>query len=275
MTTLCDFSLWFSTLVAHELEEARILDHQSRETSWTDRMLLELKRLRDPRVIAVTSNEKVTGGDMDWWFVRGGFGFCLTVQAKILHYRQHNSALWHYEDIAHPAANPGLQSRTLTSHARRETGAGRPRYPYYIFYNPGGALPPPHPWFHKSLHGVTAMDGYAVANYIARNLSPGHGLPISAKRYTALQPMMMPLHQLLCRPFADIPGPDEMIDVIERAWADLREGDSFPGRVNRRRPASVEGLPREIRRLIDLEGRADGLDDGAGLARDTVVFLSE
>lgn len=275
MSKLCDFSLWFSMLVAHELEEARLLNHQSRETSWTDRMLLELKRMRDPRIIAVTSNEKVTGGDMDWWFVRGSVGFCMTVQAKILHYQQSNSSLWHYEDIAHPVSNPGLQSRTLVGHARSESRAGRPRYPYYLLYNPAGALQAPHFWYPDLLAGVTVIDGYAAAGHIAHNITPGQRFPIAAKRYATLHPMMMTLHELLCAPFEEIPTPNTMVETVDAAWRSLHRREQIPTGARRRRPAVIEQLPREIVRLIDGAGTLEAADDGGGLARDTVVFLSD
>ncbi|WP_375336182.1 DUF6615 family protein [Novosphingobium sp. NBM11] len=39
-SALCAFADWFPGVVASELEQAKSLHHQSRETSWTDRMLL-------------------------------------------------------------------------------------------------------------------------------------------------------------------------------------------------------------------------------------------
>lgn len=262
-------------LVAHELEEARLVDHQSRETSWTDRMLLELKRLRDPRIIAVTANEKVTGGDMDWWFVRGKTGFCMTIQAKILHYRQQASWLWHYEDLAHSARNPGSQSRTLTGHARNESRAGRSRYPYYLFYNPSALLLPQVNPHSRLLSGVTVIDGYVVAHHIARNLLAKSRFPIDAKRYTVLQPWMMTLHDLLCTPFDDVPGPEKMMETVNDAWHQIRAQDPSLRRGRRLLPALTPSLPREIIRIIERGGDRDFPDDGVVLERDTVIFLSD
>lgn len=275
MQKICGFAVWFSMLVARELEEARLVDHQSRETSWTDRMLLELKRMRDPRIIAATSKETLTGGDMDWWFVRGTVGFCMTIQAKILHYRQKDSLLWHYEDLAHPALQPGFQSRTLVGHARSESRAGRPRYPYYLFYNPSEALSTPVRGYPKFLAGVTLIDGYVVASHIARNLTSSSRFPISAKRFTTLQPCMMTLHELLCAPWDDIPSPQSMIATVDNAWRQLRAGDLIPNTARRLRPTAVQSLPPEIMRVIERGGDRDFRDDDRGLARDTVVFLSD
>lgn len=254
--------------------EARLVDHQSRETSWTDRMLLELKRMRDPRIIAATSKEKLTGGDMDWWFVRGTVGFCITIQAKILHYRQQDSLLWHYEDLAHPASAPGLQSRTLVGYARSESRAGRPRYPYYLFYNPSEALSRPVLGYPKSLSGVTLIDGYAVANHIARNLTSNARFPISAKRFTTLQPCMMTLHELLCVSRDDIPDPQVMISVVDNAWRQLRASDLIPKNARRMLPATMQSLPPEIMHIIERHSDRDFPDDDHGLARDTIIFLS-
>jgi hypothetical protein len=89
---LCFFSDWFPAHVAYELEAAKRVRHQSRETSWTDRMLLELKKLQDPRIIVQSSNERVTSADMDWIFTNFDRRrhLWLTLQAKILHYtREH------------------------------------------------------------------------------------------------------------------------------------------------------------------------------------------
>lgn len=262
-------------LVARELEEARLLDHQSRETTWTDRMLLELKRMRDPRIIAVTSNEKLTGGDMDWWFVRGRTGFCVTIQAKILHYLQQDSLLWHYKDLVHPASAPGLQSRTLVGYARSESRAGRPRYPYYLFYNPGAALSPPFYAHHNLLAGVTAIDGYAVAYHIARNLTAAPRYPIAAKRYTTLQPLMMTLHNMLCDPFNDVPSPESMMATVDDAWRWLRTDDLIPIKSRRLRPLAIQHLPPEITRLIAGARHGDFPDDDQHLLRDTIVFVSD
>ena len=273
---LCSFALWFSLLVANELEEARLLGHQSRETSWTDKMLLELKKLRDPRIIAATSNERVTGGDMDWWFVGPHTAFCLTVQAKILHYRQHNPALWHYEDIAHPSANPGLQSRTLVAHARRSSRAGTPRYPYYLFYNPSSVPALPHSPWTPALNGVTVADGYVIANHIAAHVVPRGPFPITEKRFAAVSPMAVTLHELLCSGSTGIPTLEDIVQGIDAIWRRLRAADSFSRDYRRLRPATTQVVPREITRMIEARGHRDAFDDrDYGLSRDTVVFLSD
>jgi len=279
MNRLCDFTCWFSMLVAKELEEARLLGHQSRETTWTDRMLFELKRLRDPRIITVASNEPVTGADMDWWFVRRGSGvnFCLNVQAKILHYRQAKAALWHYEDIAHPAKTPGLQSRALVRHARRMHRAGTPAYPYYLFYNPESAgSPSPFRWF-PSNGGVTVIDGFLVASHIAQHIGPG-SFPIAEKRHAALAPMMAPLHDLFCVGPADIPDPSDVARRID----ELRNPFYSTGKVTRApkrlKPTVGEQLPPSIRGIVERSGRDLESVDGTfhdGVVRDTVVFISD
>ena len=123
-SSLCAFADWFPGVVASELEQARSLGHQSRETSWTDRMLLELKKLRDPRILVQASKESKTGADMDWHFVRhdGQRYLHLTVQAKILHYTRPRTPD-RYDDLAYPNRS-GKQSRQLTSFAHRQTRLG-------------------------------------------------------------------------------------------------------------------------------------------------------
>ena len=241
-------------------------------------MLFELKRLRDPRVIAVTSNEPVTGADMDWWFVRRGSGvnFCLNVQAKILHYRQANAALWHYEDIAHPAKSPGLQSRTLLRNARRMKRAGTPAYPYYIFYNPESAgSPSPFRWF-PSNGGVTVVDGFLAASHIAQRINAGN-FPIEAKRHTALAPMMTSLHDLLCVGPSDIPDPQDVAHRVEELRAHIDRRMERSRTVRRVRPTLGQELPPPIRGIVERSGRGLGPGDGTpdhAIGRDTVVFIA-
>jgi hypothetical protein len=228
-------------LVARELEDARILKHQFRETTWTDRMLLEINRLRDPRLLAVKSHEILTGGDMDWWFVRadGSSSFRLTVQAKILHYAQNDPQLWHYEDLAHPRGNPGLQSRTLVGNARRENRAGRSCYPFYIFYNPGAVSPLPRRMTPPAFNGVSVLDGYATTAHIGANKT-ARTFPISAKRYDALSPMMFSLHELLCAGEGDIPWPEDMADRAAMLWDRLKLAEQIPNAARRTRPIAMD-----------------------------------
>lgn len=260
-------------LVGKDLEDARLLGHQSRETSWTDRMLLELKRLRDPRIIAVTSNEPTSGGDMDWWFVRRGsnVNFCMTLQAKILHYKQSDPLLWHYEDLAHPAKSPGQQSRTLVSYARRMQRQGEPRYPYYLFYNPDSAPPPEPRWCFPPHGAITAIDGFAVAGHIAQHVS-GIGFPISQKRYVVLAPLMVTLPQLLCACADDLPDPEEMVSRVDAIWKYLDDAIRASGGGRRLKPRVRQALPNEIQRIVDSGGPLDSRD--SPIARDTVIFIS-
>ena len=274
MTSICNFAKCFSLLVGVELEEARQLDHQSRETSWTDRMLLELKRLRDSRIVAVTSNEKTTGGDMDWWFVnrKVGANFCLTVQAKILHYSRKDPLLWLYEELAHPAHKPGKQSQTLVSHTWRMRRKGMSNYPYYIFYNPAGAnsllssCMPSGP-------GVTAIDGFAVAAHIRQHVALG-GFPVQQKRLSTIGPMMVGLPDLLCFQPNKIPTPEEVANRVDDIWRKGLLSGAWPAATRRRRPVVESELPQAIGRLI--ETREGTLDPAEGLVeRDTVVFVTD
>jgi len=274
MSIMCNFATWFSLLVGNELEEARLLGHQSRETTWTDRMLLELKKLRDPRILAFASNEKVTGGDMDWWFVNpvSNASFCLTVQAKILHYLQQNPDLWHYEEIAHPRDDPGRQSRMLVDHARDHCAAGLGYYPYYIFYNPSSApaIPLRTAWPGEA---VTLVDGFVVADHISTHITAS-GFPIPAKRYSALVGGMVSLPEFLCSCVAGIPSPEEIVGRINDLRDEFRFGDEtdvdpdpFQARVS-------HALPSAIRHMVERRTRYIDHAEDIVVPRDTVVFVS-
>ena len=265
-------------LVAKELEEARLLGHQSRETSWTDRMLFELKRLRDPQVVAVTSNERVTGADMDWWFVRrqSNVNFHLTIQAKILHYKQASPKLWHYEDLAHPVKAPGLQSRTLVRHARQMLRAETPVYPFYIFHNPEAVRPSAQFQWLPSGNGVTVLDGFVVASHIAHHIQT-RALPIAAKRHVVLSPMMESLHYLLCSGLNDVPDPEVVKDRVEEHYRRIGRELELPYMVRRVKPALGKQLPSSIRSIVSRSGGDDRVRDDLPddeVPRDTIVFIS-
>ena len=266
-------------LVAKELEEARLLGHQYRETSWTDRMLFELKRLRDPRVVTVTSNERVTGADMDWWFVRRGssVNFCLTIQTKILHYKQADARLWHYEDIAHPTNAPGLQSRILVRYARKMQRAGTPAYPYYFFYNPEAIGSSRSFNWLPSDGGITIIDGFVAASHIAQHIG-AENFPITAKRHAALQPMMASLTDLLCRSFNGVPDPEEIADRVESLRNRVGRRMELPRTVRRVKPALGKQLPSHIREIVARSARSPGSDDSPleeAVVRNTVVFIAD
>jgi hypothetical protein len=274
MSIMCNFATWFSLLVGTELEEARLLDHQSRETTWTDRMLLELKKLRDPRILALSSNEKATGGDMDWWFVNpaSNASFCLTVQAKILHYLQRNPDLWHYEEIAHPRDDPGRQSRTLVQYARDQCGAGFGYYPYYIFYNPSSApaIPSRTAWPGEA---VTLVDGFVVADHISTHITAS-GLPIPAKRYSALVDRMVSLPEFLCSCVTGIPSPEEIVERINDLRDEIRFGDEADVEPDPFRARVSDALPFPISRMVERRTRYTDHAEDIIVLRDTVVFVS-
>lgn len=212
---------------------------------------------------------------MDWWFVKanGGSSFRVTVQAKILHYLQADPGLWHYEDLAHPRTNPGLQSRTLVAHARRETLAGTSCHPFYILYNPRSVTELSYSPSLPAFNGVSILDGYVAAAHIAANKS-GNRFPITAKRYDTLSPMMSNLHNLLCAGAGDIPLPEEIAGRVELLWERLKRTGALPLAAYRRRPTAMDGAPNDILRLVHHRGARDD-DEGVWSRRDTIVFIAD
>lgn len=272
---LCAFSQWFSADVGRELTEGRRIGHQWWETTWTDRMLKELRALGNPRIIVTGSNEAVTGADMDWWFVdrSGQTHIGLFLQSKVLHYRQTNSALWAYDELAHPRHSPGQQAKKLIGHALRARKAGTAAYPLYLFYNCDREVPHTGS-YPAACPGVTIANGYAIARHIRINRT-GKSFPIAAKRFSAIAPVMMRLSWLLCAlSLDDIPTPDEiaLILAVDRdRIVTRREGlDLDPRAIPR--PKIGNGVPTEVERLIALAGH--DTDYGDPPTRNTVIFLS-
>lgn len=270
---LCQFSLDFSREVGGELAEGQMLGHQWRETSWTDRMLMELVRMRDPRIIVRKSNEKKTGADMDWWFVNPSRGtyICLTIQAKILHYGNKNSSTWTYNDIAHPG-HSGTQSAILCSHARTATHAGSVTHPLYLFYNSGWATPST-PNYPKIWAGTTFADGNVIRQYLRHTRAAGQ-VPITARRFSAISPLTFPLGRLLCgRNGRTIPSPEIVkvnLTALRRAVLNGAKGIFVPNSRTMPKPAVGRGIPANITQFLSQTDKPDEFE----FERDTVVFQS-
>lgn len=275
-SSLCAFADWFPGLVGSELEQARALGHQSRETSWTDRMLLELKKLRDPRIFVQASKESMTGADMDWHFVRedGQRHIHLAVQAKILHYTRPRTPD-RYDDLAYPNRS-GKQSRQLTSFARRQMQQGYATYPLYLFYNPASA----NAWPIFCSPGVTLASGYRIAHHLteARKLNVESKVSSQAIELETIEALMFCLHDIFCCDADDIPDPDDVVAALATIDAEkdeiTHEGPRLP------RPSAGERTPQDIEHIVGLmrDGSAENL--GAELeemktpARPRIVFLS-
>ncbi len=275
VSTACQFAHWFSHTVAHDLEEARGEDHQWRETSWTDRMLLELKRLHDPHIVVRGSNERVTHADMEWWFVgeRRATYLCITMQAKILHYTQKDPKSWLYGEIAHPSKSQGRQAIELVKHAERQTRAGRAMLPLYLFYNPSAVDTIDERTARIRGAGVMLAFARDIRNHLLARKT-GKAVPINAKRFVAIRPFQFPLSSLLCLP-GDIPGPAEVAGRLNRI-------DEIFSRFGPRRPASKikvdvgRDLPRDICRIMLGErAQAIGDDEPRSPVPDRVFFRSD
>ncbi|MEN6541695.1 DUF6615 family protein [Parvibaculum sp.] len=271
---LCAFADWFPSQVAAELEQARTLKHQSRETSWTDRMLLELKKLRDPRIIVQNSNERVTGADMDWHFVDfGGRHLHLAVQAKILHYTATQTP-YRYGDLAYPDWTGG-QSRQLTNFARRQLRGGFSTFPLYLFYNP--AVIAPWPWSCAS--GIMLASGYRIRDHLDRERrnSATNKVPSQAVEFTKIRPLMFCLHAIFCQPKDVVPNPDEIAQAL------INVDDSIGGTIgrrSRRQLSASDRVPDDIRRIAramhDRTGDSSPIesDESGRIERPRVIFLS-
>lgn len=272
---LCAFANWFSVEVGNELTDARRLGHPWRETTWTDRMLRGLRALRDPRIVVKASNEAVTAADMDWWFVdrasRTHIG--LALQAKILHYHRQNSALWAFDELAHPRTAPGAQARKLLGYVAGARRTGAMIYPLYLFYNCDQGVPP-DTFYPPHCAGVNWANGHAIARHIRRNLV-GKSFPAPAKRFTTLSPLMMPLTFLLCTlDSGGMPRPTDIAALLtfdrERLARTAAELDIDLRAVPR--PQIGAGIPDAVERILARAGRDSDDDDQAG--RSTVVFVS-
>jgi hypothetical protein len=278
---LCAFADWFPGFIGAQLEEAHSLRHQAREVGLTDHMLLELKKLRDHRIVVENSNEITTGADMDWFFVRAdrGRSLHLTVQAKVLHYTRPRVPL-RYDELAYPARS-GRQAGRLTNFARRQSKAGLATYPLYLFYNPANA----NAWRGRlnCPSGVSLANGHRVRNHLvhARRASRFAGaedrVPWSAIELTAVRQMMFCLHPVFCSPSEAIPEPDEVasrLASVDRQMADRNEWSFRPPL-----PAAGDQVPKHVHRLIDLALSGRTIDDVAdgdpqGLSRPRVTFIS-
>ena len=272
---LCSLADWFPNYVAAELEEARSLRHQSRETSWTDRMLLELRKLRDPRIIVQNSNERLTGADMDWHFVsaNGRRHLHLAVQAKILHYTMVRAPL-RYGDLAYPNRT-GRQSRQLTNYARRQGRKGLNTYPLYLFYNPASVSN----WATFCSPGISLANAYRIRHHLdtMQRRSTDSKVPLQATEFGVIEPLMFCLHRIFCEPSDFMPGPDDVAAAL--AEIDIQIGHISPGRQRPPIPEAGEKVPREILRIVDLmrdgmshAAKFDSGDDGPR-ERPRVIFI--
>lgn len=238
-------------------------------------MLRRLRALRDPRILVQASNEAVTAADMDWWFIdrASGSHFGLALQAKILHYHQRNSALWGFDELAHPRGTPGAQARKLIGYASGARKTGTMIYPLYLFYNCDQSVPPDTS-YPAHCHGANVANGYAVARHIRLNVS-GSSFPAHARRFTTLAPMMMPLPYLLCAlGSGEVPRPLD-VALLLRIDRERLPGSSTELNVDLRaipRPRVGDGIPQSVERILARAGR-DGSGDDPPL-RSTVVFLS-
>lgn len=274
-SALCAFADWFPILVAGELEQARTLNYQSRETSWTDRMLLEVKKLRDPRNVVKNSNERVTGADMDWHFVRrdGRRHLHLAVQAKILHYTRPR-APHRYEELAYPDRS-GRQSRQLTKFARTQLKQGFNTFPLYLFYNPASAVAWPIP----CSPGITHASAYRIAHHlnVARQSSSDSKVSLQALEFETVEPLMFCLHSIFCSYDETIADPDQVAQSL--AIIDAEKRENTIGGPRPPRPEAGEQVPPDIERIIGRMRDGDRAaafkdEDEKPLMRPRVIFLS-
>lgn len=271
ISPLCLFSSLFPGIVGSELDDAKGVSHQARETSYTDRMLLEFKKLRNPRIIVQGSNEPLTGADMDWIFVRWDKRrhLQLAVQAKILHYTRPRTPP-RYDELAYPPQAPGGQARTLTRYAKKQCAAGRAVYPLYLFYNPA-SLAVSSVW--PGDEGVTLANGYAISRHVERNRT-GPKIANGALDLSAIQPMTFSLPSIFCRPSHLIPEPDMVADAINQASAAAqRRSDAKIGAPSCRADGRV---PDDIARLLHRTVASSLAEDvdGAVIDRPRVLFVS-
>lgn len=271
ISPLCLFSGLFPGTVGSELDDAKAVSHQARETSYTDRMLLELKKLRNPRIVVQGSKETLTGADMDWIFVRWDQHrhLQLTVQAKILHYTRPRTPP-RYDELAYPPQTPGRQARTLTRYAKKQCVLGRAVYPLYLFYNPASLAT--SSWWPGD-EGVTLANGYAISRHIERNRT-GAKIVNGALDLSIIQPMTFSLPSIFCRPSHVIPEPDMVAVAINKANAALDQRGAARARLpicraDNRVPDDIADL---VRRTVAL-GSAEDLD-GFVTDRPRIIFIS-
>lgn len=269
ISPLCLFAGLFPGTVGSELDDAKAVYHQARETSYTDRMFLELKKLRNPRIVVQGSNETSTGADMDWIFVRWDQRrhLQLTVQAKILHYTRPRTPP-RYDELAYPPMAPGRQARTLTRYAKAQCALGRAVYPLYLFYNPASLAS--RSWWPGD-EGVTLANGYAISRHIERNRT-GAKIANSALELSVTQPMTFPLPSIFCRPSHVIPEPDMVADAINAATAQQGPGERTRLPVCRADHRVPDDIANLVRRTVAL-GSAEDFDTLVA-DRPRVLFIS-
>lgn len=140
-THLCHVFRILAERTWHDLSDAAKAGYSLGEESVTDYLLLDLKRRAPIEVIVSKFNRRdeghTTGADWEWWFVQGGRGFGMRVQAKRL-----NPATQKYDTLDHTVRRTGRKQVNLLI---GDAEAASPRlYPMYCFYNyipPGGAQP--------------------------------------------------------------------------------------------------------------------------------------
>jgi hypothetical protein len=141
------------------------------EESITDFLLLDLKKAL-PNNIFVRKFSKLqegksTGADWEWWFVGGGRGFGMRVQAKRL-----STATQKYEDLGRLAGKSGkLQVDLLIKDAQKAN-----LYPAYCFYNFWDSAKPLPAWNCRSFVANWRMFGCALADAGAIKLLISKGL---------------------------------------------------------------------------------------------------
>jgi hypothetical protein len=117
------------------IEQGDAAQLKFREESITESNLFEIQRsIQGVQVRKFTSHdERKNGADWAWWIGSNDIGWiCLRIQAK----RVHGMA---YKYLEHPHTNEdGLveyQHENLITDCESETSAGRPTFPFHVFYN--------------------------------------------------------------------------------------------------------------------------------------------
>lgn len=131
-THLCEVFRYLAARTWRDLGDAFRAGHSLGEEAITDYLLLDLKRSAPTEIVVNKFNRRdegrTTGADWEWWFVQGGRGFGMRVQAKRL-----NPATQSYDTLDHVVRRTRRkQINLLIGDAR---SASPPLYPVYCFYN--------------------------------------------------------------------------------------------------------------------------------------------
>lgn len=194
---LCRFAGNMSSHIGEFLDRSSSVSRSFREETMTDILVGGLVAMRPFGVVVDFSDEKNTGADMEWDFVRadGSTRFSLLIQAKRLYGSGSTWSRRSYPEIFHRVGGKKsgrIQSSALVSEARSRSAT----YPLYLFYT-NKSVCDAASRARKRIDPLSFVCGSVVDSLVCDKIS-GSLSATKASSLKVIQPHMFPMRRLLC-----------------------------------------------------------------------------